>query len=312
MRSLWLWIPVLFLGIPLFGQGIRIEPPVKMLALGDSYTIGASVAVDERWPHQLMAALNDMGFESETPDYIAVTGWTTQALLGGIERQLDTTASYNLVSILIGVNNQYQGIPIDSYEPDLREIIEIALKAAGNDTGSVFMVSIPDYAYTPFGNGDTYITAGINAYNDINYRVAMEYGLTYVNITSISRRGLGEPNLVASDGLHPSGDQYALWVEAIMSWILPGSTVGVNPEQREKKGSFDLAVHPDASLKSLRVWADPPADLVRVHDLNGRVLLEQKGTGPVFELDLSGFGRGLYILQGFYASDRRAVPFMVN
>jgi len=312
MRGITILIAGLFLNIQLFSQGIAIDAPVTMLALGDSYTIGASVATEERWPHQFVAELNSRGIEAAIPDYIAVTGWTTQDLLGGIERQLDTAETYNLVSILIGVNNQYQRQDIEIYEPDLRKIIEIALEVVANDTGKVFMVSIPDYAYTPFGNGDANITSGIDAYNEINFDVAMEYGLTYVNITTISRRGLEEPDLVASDGLHPSGVQYALWVEAILSWMEVESTTGLDLNPGDSGTPYELKVFPNPSDANLEVWSDPPAELIRIRDLNGKLVVEQNETGPVFQLDLSEFQQGFYFLEGYYADGRRVVPFIVN
>jgi lysophospholipase L1-like esterase len=312
MRRIIILVLGLCINIQIFSQGITIDAPVTMLALGDSYTIGASVGTEERWPHQFVAELNAMGLEAGTPDYIAVTGWTTRDLLGGIERQLDTTKEYNLVSILIGVNNQYQRQDIEIYEPDLREIIEIALEVVSGDAEKVFMVSIPDYAYTPFGNGDANISAGIDAYNDINYRIAVEYGLTYVNVTTISRRGLEEPDLVASDGLHPSGAQYALWVEAILSWIAGEGTVGLNRSAGNITYTYELILYPNPSDENMEVWSDPPAELFRIRDLSGKLLVEQIETGPAFQLDLSGFQKGLYFLEGYYADGRRVVPFIVN
>jgi lysophospholipase L1-like esterase len=312
MRRIIILVLGLCINIQIFSQGITIDAPVTMLALGDSYTIGASVGTEERWPHQFVAELKTLGFEAGTPDYIAVTGWTTRDLLGGIERQLDSSKNYNLVSILIGVNNQYQRQDIEIYEPELREIIEIALETVSGDAGRVFMVSIPDYAYTPFGNGDANISAGIDAYNEINYRIAVEYGLTYVNITDISRRGLEEPDLVASDGLHPSGAQYALWVEAILSWISGEGTVGLDRNSVETGTPYELSVFPNPTGDNMEVWSDPPAELVRVRDLSGKLLVEQIETGPAFQLDLSGFQKGLYFLEGYYADGRRVVPFIVN
>jgi hypothetical protein len=210
------------------------------------------------------------------------------------------------------VNNQYQRQDIEIYEPDLREIIEIALEVVSGDAEKVFMVSIPDYAYTPFGNGDANISAGIDAYNDINYRIAVEYGLTYVNITTISRRGLDEPDLVASDGLHPSGAQYALWVEAILSWIAGEGTVGLNRSAGNITNPYELILYPNPSDENMEVWSDPPAELFRIRDLSGKLLVEQIETGPAFQLDLSGFQKGLYFLEGYYADGRRVVPFIVN
>ena len=150
------------------------------------------------------------------PDYIATTGWTTKDLIQGIADSLNREKDYNLVSILIGVNNQYQGKAITIYEPELRTIIDLAIGIAGQDTTRVFMLSIPDYAYTPFGKGEKNISREIDKYNEINRRVAGEYGIVWVEITPISRRGLNEPELVAGDGLHPSGEQYGEWVEKII------------------------------------------------------------------------------------------------
>jgi lysophospholipase L1-like esterase len=202
------------------GQDILIDREVRMLALGDSYTIGESVEPEQRWPHQFASALRSKGLTVIDPDYIAITGWTTSNLLDGIEKNLDRGKSYNLVSILIGVNNQYQGIDINIYEPELRQILDRALDLVGQDTARIFMLSIPDYAFTPFGKGDAAISKGIDAYNSINSRVAREYGMVRVEITPISREGLSQPALVAEDGLHPSGRQYGEWITEILPNLL--------------------------------------------------------------------------------------------
>jgi len=198
------------------GQEIIIDPEVRMLALGDSYTIGESVEADQRWPHQFVAKLRLQGVTADEPDYIATTGWTTADLIQGIRNSLDAETKYNLVSILIGVNNQYQGIDIAIYEPELREIIERALKITGNDTYRVFMLSIPDYAYTPFGKEDATISNEIDKYNAINKRIVGEFGIAYIDITPLSRLGLTRTALVAGDGLHPSGQQYREWIDLIL------------------------------------------------------------------------------------------------
>jgi lysophospholipase L1-like esterase len=193
-------------------QQITIGPEVKMLALGDSYTIGESVITEGRWPHQFIGELIAAGIEASAPDYIATTGWTTQDLIKGMNANLDRTKNYNLVSILAGVNNQYQGLPISSYEPDLIEIIKKALHVVGEDPSKVFILSIPDYAYTPFGKGKKDISREIDQYNAINKRQAEAYNIPWIDITTISRRGLADSTLVAEDGLHPSAAQYRSWV----------------------------------------------------------------------------------------------------
>jgi lysophospholipase L1-like esterase/ketosteroid isomerase-like protein len=207
----------LMMNVQIFAQSIGFEQQISMLALGDSYTIGESVELYDRWPHQLMAELRKRGVDVMEPDYIATTGWTTSDLLEGIARGLDRDKEYNLVSILIGVNNQYQALDINIYEPELRKIIDLALEITGDISSSVFILSIPDYAYTPFGKGKINISREIDAYNEIKERVAREYDLAFFNITPISRRGLSEPDLVASDGLHPSGKQYRAWVDELYS-----------------------------------------------------------------------------------------------
>jgi lysophospholipase L1-like esterase len=224
MKKLLLFLAVIGMNIQIHGQGITITQELRLLALGDSYTIGESVAPDQRWPHQFVAALRDKGVKAKDPDYIAVTGWTTSDLLKGISRDLDRNKKYNLVSILIGVNNQYQGIDISTYEPELRTIIDQALELVEQDTGRVFMISIPDYAFTPFGKRDKTISKEIDAYNEIKKRIAAEYDLACIDITPISRRGLSEPGLVAEDGLHPSGEQYREWVEEIISEMESSAT----------------------------------------------------------------------------------------
>ena len=118
---------LIMFGAPSIAQEVTLDREVKMLALGDSYTIGASVDINERWPHQLINEIRAMGFEGMDPDYIATSGWTTQDLIQGINSMLDVEKSYNLVSILIGVNNQYRRLSIDLYEPDLRKIVDLAL-----------------------------------------------------------------------------------------------------------------------------------------------------------------------------------------
>ena len=217
MKRRFIALALLFAGMAIFAQNINIESEVRMLALGDSYTIGESVQTSQRWPHQLMAALVELGREAEDPDYIATTGWTTTQLIQGIDMYLDRDKKYNLVSILIGVNNQYQGLDISSYEPELKKIINLALDVVHQDASRVFILSIPDYAFTPFGAGKSSISEELDAYNAINKRLASEYDIAYIDITPISRNGLKDPSLVAIDGLHPSADQYKQWIGKILT-----------------------------------------------------------------------------------------------
>lgn len=193
------------------------EPPVvilegtKYLALGDSYTIGQSVAVADRYPIQLETQLESDSINIDTTVIIAKTGWTTFNLKNAIIAA-DLTDTFDLVSLLIGVNNQYQGLSIGEYENEFEELLQTAIDFAGGKKENVFVVSIPDYAYTPFGNGDATISQEIDDFNLVNKTITDSIGISYYDITPISREGLDKPELVASDNLHPSGEQYSRWV----------------------------------------------------------------------------------------------------
>ncbi len=189
---------------------------VKFLALGDSYTIGESVSAQERWPVQLAEALRRKGIDCFDPTIIATTGWRTDDLKHAIE-SANLKPEYTLVSLLIGVNNYYQGKSAESYAPEFEELLRTAIALADGNKAMVFVVSIPDYGYTPFGKDkQPAISKGIDAFNAINKSITEKMGVKYINITDISRRGLTEPSLVADDGLHPSGNMYTEWVSRIL------------------------------------------------------------------------------------------------
>ena len=193
--------------------------PLRYLALGDSYTIGESVTEKERWPVILAEALTQQGTSVGKPKIIAVTGWRTDNLINGINiAQLKD--HYDLVSLLIGVNNQYQGKPVSEYEREYEDLIKTAIALAYGKKDRVFVVSIPDYGFTPFGKArQKEISTALDEFNAVNKKITEAYGISYFNITDISRLGLEDPELVASDGLHPSGKQYSLWVERIMKGL---------------------------------------------------------------------------------------------
>ncbi|PWH16870.1 MAG: lysophospholipase [Anaerolineae bacterium] len=189
---------------------------IRYLALGDSYTIGESVAESERWPVQLSAELEKQGHSIELT-IIARTGWTTDELWNGIQ-QSSITPPYGLVSLLIGVNNQYRGRPVEEYREQFRFLLEQAIQYAGGNPKRVFVVSIPDWGVTPFASGrdQSRITAEIDAFNTINREEAQATGVGYVDITPYSRTAQSDLSLIAPDGLHPSGKMYAGWVERIL------------------------------------------------------------------------------------------------
>ena len=192
---------------------------LQFLALGDSYTIGESVAESERWPMLLVDSLATRGITVSKPVIIATTGWRTDELQNAVDSHPEGT--YDLVSLLIGVNDQYQGKPIEDYPDNFRSLLETAIERAAGKRENVFVVSIPDYGFTPFGEANRdKIYEELDEYNRLNRSIAEEYGITYFNITDISRAE--DPSLVAEDNLHPSGKQYALWVARMMEnekWI---------------------------------------------------------------------------------------------
>ena len=202
------------------GQKLLRNEPVKLLALGDSYTIGESVAELQRWPVQLVNALMLQGFTCHQPKIVAATGWRTDDLEKAIsERNLPK--DFSLVSLLIGVNNQYQGKSAEDYASEFEKLLAMGIQHAAGVASHVFVLSIPDYGYTPFGKEkQSAISKEIDAFNDINRAIAKKHGVTYIDITDISRRGFDDPELVAEDGLHPSGKMYALWVERILEGLL--------------------------------------------------------------------------------------------
>jgi len=188
---------------------------LRYLALGDSYTIGASVAEPDRWPNQLASKPIDSIYSISEVNIIAQTGWTTGNLLQAIENQAPD--NHDLVSLLIGVNNQFQKQDFEVFETQLELLIEKAIELASGNRERVFLVSIPDYGVTPFGanNAET-IAQELDRYNE-HIRLRSEaFDLPFINITEISRSLEGNSDGLASDGLHPSGYQYSLWVEEIL------------------------------------------------------------------------------------------------
>lgn len=220
-------LPILFSGFfhTLIAQSGLASKGIKYLALGDSYTIGESVASKEKYPVQLVERLRQQKLEVDDPLVIATTGWTTEDLMVAIEAAELENQKFDLVSLLIGVNDQYQHKPFDHYEPNFRSLVDKAIELAGGKRERVFVLSIPDYAFTPFGQKKTpqQITEELDAYNRINKMVAQEYGISYFDITPISRDGLEKPELVAADGLHPSAIMYSLWVDLLVEPIVEKS-----------------------------------------------------------------------------------------
>jgi lysophospholipase L1-like esterase len=190
---------------------------MRFLALGDSYTIGESVDAAERWPVQLAKRLRDKGVSMEDPLIIATTGWTTDELATGIA-QRNPQGPFDLVSLLIGVNNQYRGRDLNEYRGQFAALLEQAIALAGGQPQRVIVLSIPDWGVTPFAanrHRET-VSGEINAFNVVNAEEAARLGAHYVDITPISRQAAADPDLLAGDGLHPSGKMYTAWTELVL------------------------------------------------------------------------------------------------
>ncbi len=204
-------------------KGGRMDPVVRYLALGDSYTIGEKVAPEDRWPAQLAALLRQDGLAVADPVIIARPGWTTDDLLAGIER-VASSGRFDLVSLLIGVNDQYRGGDVEEYRARFRALLERAVSFAGGDAGRVLVVSIPDWGTTPFARGRdrARIAFEIDRFNAANREATERTGARYVDVTGVSSL-LGVPGseaLVAADGLHPSGAMYAEWARRVLPQAL--------------------------------------------------------------------------------------------
>lgn len=199
-----------------------IVPPVPVgatktyLALGDSYTIGQGVTRSENFPSQTRDWLVTNGIKMSEPEVIATTGWTTTSLESAINSQ-NPKGPFDAVSLLIGVNDQYQQYNISGYRERFTGLLKKAIQLAGNKYSHVFVLSIPDYSVTPFAqNADKLkIQKEINGFNDINKEVTLQHNCQYLDITPSTREALSDPALLAKDGLHPSGKEYKKWAERL-------------------------------------------------------------------------------------------------
>lgn len=220
---LYLMLPVLLFFFTV--SPVRGQERLSVLALGDSYTIGESVPPAQRWPVQLSRALRDSGIAVDHPRIIAKTGWTTTDLRAAID-SATLHPPYSLVTLLIGVNDQYDGLSFDRYPQRFEYLLQRALSLAGGDPTNVVVVSIPDYSVTPFGQrrDPATIARELARYNSVNHSIARRMGVHYVNITPGSRKAASDRSLIADDGLHPSGRMYRQWVRQIVPVIYTSLT----------------------------------------------------------------------------------------
>lgn len=198
-------------------EGEPGAPAPRVLSLGDSYTIGEGVGAAERWSVQLVDRLRAEGLRLADPELIARTGWTTDELARALERARPA-GPYALVTLCVGVNDQFRGRPLDETRPRLAALVARAVGLAGDRPGRVLVLSVPDWGVTPFaaGRDRAAIAREIDALNAVAREEAERAGARWLDVTATSRRAAEEPALLAPDGLHPSGAMYARWAEAAL------------------------------------------------------------------------------------------------
>ena len=232
MRILFILSSIFYLNISACGEPKPIEsdymiatgtalPSISYLALGDSYTIGEAVDSTHRWPVQLADSLRRTHhLRVDEPQIVATTGWTTNELQHGIE-QADLKDKYELISLLIGVNNQYRGYAFEQFEKEYEVLIKWAIQHSVHGASGIFAVSIPNYGVTPFGQarGEDTIRAELLAYDAKAKEICQRFGIPFFDITPISELTKDNPTFIADDQLHPSGLQYTEWVRSFASQV---------------------------------------------------------------------------------------------
>lgn len=190
------------------------------LALGDSYTIGEQVASEDNFPHQATTLLKKNNIDVAEPVIIATTGWTTDELAASI-REHNITDTFSLVTLLIGVNNQYRGRDLENYKQEFTELLNDAIRFAGNKAEHVFVLSIPDWGVTPFAaeKDANKIATEIDAYNAANKEITAAKKCHYIDITNSTRENGTKTDYLAPDGLHPSAKEYTIWADRLAAEI---------------------------------------------------------------------------------------------
>lgn len=222
MRFIVTFLCLALISCTLERREMDVNKEYQFLALGDSYTIGEAVKEDKRWPMQLASRLKSDSIKLK-PTIVATTGWTTDELMSGIIKADNLQDKYDLVSLLIGVNNQYRGYHEDQYEKEFKILLDNAIQFANGNPHHVFVVSIPDYSVTPFVTekmlDSTRIAQELDSYNAIAQKIATLRDISFIDITEISRQAKNDPDLIAEDGLHPSGKMYKQWVDAMYNQV---------------------------------------------------------------------------------------------
>ncbi len=206
-------------GVQSLAQDRSDQSGLTYLALGDSYTVGEGIEKEQSFPYQLTRTFIEEGYSLTPPVVMARTGWTTDELIGALEESLPQE-KFDLVTLLIGVNNQFRGYSTEIYRSEFRYLLQRSLRYASDQTACVVVLSIPDWGVTPFARMTGFergqVSLKIDRFNRINREETELAGVTYIDVTEISRRAAEEPSLIAGDGLHPSESMYRLWVEKIL------------------------------------------------------------------------------------------------
>lgn len=192
------------------------------LALGDSYTIGEGLEIEKSWPYQLVNLLKDQGFDFENPTIIAKTGWRTDELKRAMRKQLDKDDKFDLVSLLIGVNNQYQEKPYGKYKREFKKLLKKAISLSKNDNAGVFVVSIPDYGVTPFAKEKekTHAIEDLKEYNSYAEQICEKYKVAFYDITARSAELGKSEDMLIEDMLHPNAKQYRSWIDVFFPQLI--------------------------------------------------------------------------------------------
>lgn len=192
--------------------------PLRLLCLGDSYTIGEGVSAEERWPNVLTAMLRQRRHDVADPRIIARTAWTTDELMDAIA-EAPPAGTFDLVTLMVGVNDQYRSRPVDQFEASFGQVLTTAIGFSGRGPARVIVLSIPDWGATPFADGRdrALISREIDAYNASARSIAEARGARWHDVTPLSRKVAGNPSLVVDDKLHPSGAMYREWAESLLA-----------------------------------------------------------------------------------------------
>lgn len=206
-----------------FSATFFMKAQQSYLALGDSYTIGELVKEKYTWPQQLVDRLKKDGVEISLSQIIAVTGWRTDELIQAINQAELETNSYAVVSLLIGVNNQYQGKAFSKYEVEFKQLLEKAIALCKHDEAGVFVVGIPDYSTTQFAieAGKPNIKSDLKAYNAYAQQLCKSHGIPFYDILNLASKLNPQEGMLASDNLHPSELQYTQWINSFYNQVLP-------------------------------------------------------------------------------------------